>query len=359
MGDDTTTPTQGAILPDTISIIRFRKMGLSMISLSCAIVLLTICTLTLTTAIDSFPRLAPERSPLSIQNCTKPSAVESAAFLDLAAATKSLNTKSLNINGKHHAPRTEMTIAAGAFLMMLILGIDKTLNKSCQAATLQEPASQAPTSRAAEDNSSSQATRAAEDNSSSQATFREPRGIGTRRKKPFPNSATCCPIPEDINTNNTWSDPVTGEVFNIPQDRPTSRTGRKRVTFADVHVRELEWEPDETCCEHGIPHTWHCTIGAHYSFSVDSAVLHRQTSGRLHKQEYCWTSHKRCGPKLECEHCKAPAMSPPSPPPSSPERKALGENELSLGSPDNIVAPDSRAKTVAEMYFQEKLRFFS
>merc|ERR1712072_822224 len=335
MGDDTTTPTQGAILPDTISIIRFRKMGLSMISLSCVIVLLTICTLTLTTAIESFPRLAPERSPLSIQNCTKPSAVslESAAFLDLAAATKSLNTKSLNINGKHHAPRTEITIAAGAFLMMLILGIDKTLNKSCQEATPQEPTS-----------------RAAEDNSSSQATFREPRGIGTRRKKSFPNSATCCPIPEDINTNNTWSDPVTGEVFNIPQDRPTSRTGRKRVTFADVHVRELEWEPDETCCEHGIPHTWHCTIGAHYSFSVDSAVLHRQTSGR---------SHKRCGPKLECEHCKAPAMSPPSPPPSSPERKALGENELSLGSPDNIVAPDSRAKTVAEMYFQEKLRFFS
>merc|ERR1711904_698447 len=122
MGDDTTTPTQGAILPDTISIIRFRKMGLSMISLSCAIVLLTICTLTLTTAIESFPRLAPERSPLSIQNCTKPSAasLESAAFLDLPAATKSLNT-----NGKHHAPRTEMTIAAGTFLMMLILGIHK------------------------------------------------------------------------------------------------------------------------------------------------------------------------------------------------------------------------------------------
>jgi len=310
---------------------------------------------------------SPTKS-LSIPNQTAFN-LDEGLFLDLDLATKSLNP-----SGDSRTPHSSVTIATGAILMLIIIGIDKTFNKTFNK-TLNK-SSQEPEQPASDAPLSNEDLEEDQDFSFESQRPYPPRSVGPRVKKPFPNSASCCPIPPNVNTNNTWSDPVTGEVFTL-----TQATDRKRVRFADVHVRELEWEPDHECCEHGVPETWHCTIGTHYTYSVDAAEVHRMRGHRLHKQEYCWTYHKRCGPKAECECCHAPAepesppdapntpapppepSTPPPAPPSSPETKGLlekaaSENTISMGNPDNVMAVNSRAKAMTEMYIKEKLKFF-
>jgi len=308
----------------------------TMVSLSIVVVLLTICTAALQ-SVQSVPRINTELASLPFGNHSNQSAT-SDSTMSLAAATKSLN-----ISGRARNPNTELSIAASALLMVLILGVDKTLWQPYQE-SLQEPQSTLRDSKAALPTESRQLP------SSHQVhATRYPRNLHPRQKRSFPNASSCCPIPH--------CEPSTP---HDAQDRTPSRSGRKHVTFDAVHVREIEWAPVDACCEHGIPDYWECSVGAHYSYSIAAAEQHREQTGRLAKGEYCWTSHRLSGPKLECEHCCTVPSTPPLPPPPSPDKKALVENEApSLGCPENVVALNSRSKIMTELYFKEKLQWLA
>jgi len=250
------------------------QMFSHMISLPYVIALLSICTYALE---STMPLLSGDQLLLT-SRASRVTADEELVSLD--AAAKSLHNR---------FPHTELSIAAGALLMLLILGADtkakaitlitkvkavKTATKPVQAIpkeTLAPPP--VPPSMDSVDAALDHATT---------VPATPPRALRLApRKKPNHKS-----------------------VQNLRKDLSASVRckAKRRVAFSEVHVRELVWEC-VGCCKHGVTKDWECSIGEEVSMTVDAAEAKRQAAGKLTKDDYGWTAKKRSGPKLECPQC--------------------------------------------------------